>query len=705
DEAMDKSWCKSRGDSPDINNEVAPRYKHWNEAPIVPKLHSWEPDVVDGVPEERLERFRRCPAAFLSMAPPCLRLAAERPTLEMGAAGDGPHRGDTIFLAPALAISNCFKDDTPQLVGTLLGDLPQVASVSLCNVQLDDAGLQKVIQMLQWSGHHVKKLDLSKNSLTFRGLRCLAKQLDPSSKPKTPMRQEAPSLPLPPLSPAPSTPSTGIILPPLPSTTPSTSQSTASPRTSRLTTACKSTRTGSRRVTPAVRQPAPALPALSLSSTLTELSLQENMHIGDRGAAELAHGLQGNMSLQRLNLRRCGVNETGVRALGSLLEANIHLRDLELSWNYLGTNTGALALANALRVNVALTRLSISNTGLHHSGVLSIAEALMENTVLCHLDLSHNQIRQATCWDLSRVVEQNQTLHTLLLDYNPTGSMGAAYLLSALCQLPACAALRKVGLTGIGLREGRSSDVDVDTVNPAGSYQLGLDNSQDRRRAMWLYRLTQVHGPRAWTNVKLNGKALQPPEAAQMDWLPGRGVLKLDFVRSTFGPPPEVRSLGDEQFKELLSTVADRNNDEEWKLLFICTLRATPGMFFTSQQVEPQTPSHVTLLYQATCSHQRSKGLTAGCALKALKDLSKLQRVAKVWKVTWLALGLRARRCPERGSAHDVAPGLVARTALSLTGCARTALPRACCADGVAPGEAARTALPRAGCEHIAASG
>lgn len=100
----------------------------------------------------------------------------------------------------------------------------------------------------------------------------------------------------------------------------------------------------------------------------------------------------------------------------------IYLRD-----NGIG-NTGAIALALALKFNTGVTHLDLLGTGIQTNGAIAIAEALKTNCALTWLHMQDNDIAGRGAKAIAEALKINIALSFINLDY--TGSCGACGLRS-----------------------------------------------------------------------------------------------------------------------------------------------------------------------------------------------------------------------------------------------------------------------------------
>jgi len=197
--------------------------------------------------------------------------------------------------------------------------------------------------------------------------------------------------------------------------------------------------------------------ALGADSTLRSLRIEGN-NVGDAGAVEFADALRTNRTLQTLIFKTTGIGAAGATALAAALEHNDTLRNLSICntsanepdfdcdrYCYRGHSeeyrvcdvnkilkAGGLAFAAALRVNLGLLTLNLSDTAIDHVGAKAIAAALRHNSTLLHLDLSNqtfssdheNYVGDDGALEFTVVLRVNSTLQLLDLNCTRIGSQG-----------------------------------------------------------------------------------------------------------------------------------------------------------------------------------------------------------------------------------------------------------------------------------------
>lgn len=194
-------------------------------------------------------------------------------------------------------------------------------------------------------------------------------------------------------------------------------------------------------------------PGLASNATLTYLDLSQqyvtcgvvrlrsfldNGIIGESGASALARALRSNCSLTYLNLGYNAIGETGAAAIGEALQSNCNLTHLYLTKNKIG-DRGVEALAKALQSKRFFTQLNpLEQTSIEDSGVAEFHFALVKAIhgscsirVTC-LDLSKNNICCSGAIALANALLSNSTLERLGLNSNKIACSGAEALAKAL---------------------------------------------------------------------------------------------------------------------------------------------------------------------------------------------------------------------------------------------------------------------------------
>ncbi|XP_036124559.1 leucine-rich repeat-containing protein 45 isoform X1 [Molossus molossus] len=151
---------------------------------------------------------------------------------------------------------------------------------------------------------------------------------------------------------------------------------------------------------------------------LTDLVLSDCM-LSEEGATLLLHGLCANTVLRFLDLKGNNLQATGAKALGKLLRQNKSIQSLTLEWNNLGAWEDAFTtFCRALAGNVALRQLDLRNNQISHRGAEELALALKSNASLQQLDLRWNNIGLLGGRALVNCLPSNRTLWRLELAGN-----------------------------------------------------------------------------------------------------------------------------------------------------------------------------------------------------------------------------------------------------------------------------------------------
>ncbi|KAF9949481.1 hypothetical protein BGZ72_008762 [Mortierella alpina] len=192
--------------------------------------------------------------------------------------------------------------------------------------------------------------------------------------------------------------------------------------------------------------------ALKVNSTLTTLGLSAT-HIGSDGFQMLAEALKTNSGLVTLNLGLVSLFFTppctgAAQAWAEALKVNVTLSELTLTCNLLEDN-GIHALAQALTINTSLTRLNLIDSSLNDNGAQVLAEVLKAESTLAMLGLKKNSIGPQGAQALAEALKTNLTLVSLDLESNGIRSSGAQALAEALKSNTALTTLNLKG-SGVG---------------------------------------------------------------------------------------------------------------------------------------------------------------------------------------------------------------------------------------------------------------
>ncbi len=159
--------------------------------------------------------------------------------------------------------------------------------------------------------------------------------------------------------------------------------------------------------------------ALRNSSIVRSLYLGgRGCSIGEPGLKYIAEALITNSSLVKLDLSICSVKitEESGPILRYMLQRNITLEELILSYNDQVSDSGAFFIAEGLKQNYSLRVLNLAECGIGDEGVKSLSDAPMENDSLKKLYLHGNDgITERGLSVLTECLKANSGLVTLWL--------------------------------------------------------------------------------------------------------------------------------------------------------------------------------------------------------------------------------------------------------------------------------------------------
>ena len=158
----------------------------------------------------------------------------------------------------------------------------------------------------------------------------------------------------------------------------------------------------------------PALVTALRETRPTRLDISYSKRLTAAGYGELAAWLATDTALEALNVSYCDFDAAGAAALVRGVEANRHLKTLDLSCNHEAGSAWHAELAAALAAHPALEEVDVRHTGMTDAGATALAAALQTNTTLKTLDVSRNRIMtDAGATALAGALQTNTTLKYL----------------------------------------------------------------------------------------------------------------------------------------------------------------------------------------------------------------------------------------------------------------------------------------------------
>ncbi|KJE90017.1 hypothetical protein CAOG_009423 [Capsaspora owczarzaki ATCC 30864] len=137
--------------------------------------------------------------------------------------------------------------------------------------------------------------------------------------------------------------------------------------------------------------------------------------VGDAGALAIAEALKVNTTVTKIELCQNQIGEVGARALAETLKVNETVTWIAIWRNQIG-DAGASAVAEALKVNKTVTCLILAENRIADAGAQAIAELIKVNKTLAWLNLSWNFIGEVGIQAIADAREFNPTQIDLNID-------------------------------------------------------------------------------------------------------------------------------------------------------------------------------------------------------------------------------------------------------------------------------------------------
>ncbi|KAH9108752.1 hypothetical protein AeMF1_016069 [Aphanomyces euteiches] len=262
----------------------------------------------------------------------------------------------------------------------------------------------------------------------------------------------------------------------------------------------------------------------SSGCTLQHLSVCK-ADIDDIECVAFMVAFEANKSVVELRMSRNRIGEaenlnvvqpnftTGGEALGNMLNVNLTLTTLDVSWNLLRLASG-ITLANSLKLNYNLYELTLAYNALGDAGAMAFGQALVINKTLRVLDLSFNNISTKGASVLASTVLRSHSLTTLTLDGNNIGHQGGKVLMYSMVNNRSPSGCT-VSMKGCNLNERNRGQSLFDPLEPGGDYMLDCSDPYDNMVASELLRLATFRKGCAFGRIELKPTRDAPKKSAQ----------------------------------------------------------------------------------------------------------------------------------------------------------------------------------------------
>ncbi|XP_012944138.1 leucine-rich repeat-containing protein 73 [Aplysia californica] len=178
-----------------------------------------------------------------------------------------------------------------------------------------------------------------------------------------------------------------------------------------------------------------------LETVKTKPSLEavvlQGSRLGDEGVKQLVEGLlynhaqtkklsseeeegsdSGKKELQELDLSDCKFGDVGAGAVAKLLNSDMDVDTLTLSYNHAISSQGWSLIGNALNGNRNLQTLTLDHNFIGNDGLQCLCSGLYDNRSLTALDLNDVGLSQAGGATLNELLKRNTTILEITLTGN-----------------------------------------------------------------------------------------------------------------------------------------------------------------------------------------------------------------------------------------------------------------------------------------------
>lgn len=285
---------------------------------------------------------------------------------------------------------------------------------------------------------------------------------------------------------------------------------------------------------------------LRKKTALAELRMNR-CNLSDSDMPSICQAIRNNSdtALSHLQLNNNHIGPEGAKVIAKLLCADsciIHTMDI--SWNKVGTE-GAVPIAHAIQVNRSVTRLDLSACSIDDQGGQALAHSLIDNTCMEILLLAQNQIKGGSCFVFSKTCATHPRMTRLDLSSNPVGEAGARSVyrqimrgLRCFVQMRSCSYFHDEKIFNY-TNPSQDSPYTLDLTVPYKAavmvelLHLAAENPTNCRFGLVTYQSTN-NGPEETVTlvekngeVQYKGKIYEPPK---------KGVLHVQFFSSVSIP-------------------------------------------------------------------------------------------------------------------------------------------------------------------------